>query len=284
MKNEHNIEQFDELLKQSVEGFQMPVPNGVWESVGASIGSKAAVVSKAAFIKSIIVKSVAAVVLSGGVIYGAYTLISEEKVEKNPENQPVISVPTTIDKDTFIQNEQASVQIENGSSNQVNPQVVNNHIENTTPRSDSGLIIKQSNPQINNEIKASKAEVPVVSNPVKTETGKTSEATTNQGNIDNNVKPPVPEQIVPPNVFTPYDLDGYNDCYKIHVENAVNYVLQIFDTNGNKVFETNDKNACWDGRNGNTGIMCSKGFYVFKLYFEVKSGYKRTMRGELNLL
>lgn len=284
MKNEHNIEQFDELLKQSVEGFQMPVPNGVWESVGASIGSKAAVVSKAAFIKSIIIKSVAAVVLSSGVIYGAYTLLSDEKVDKTPDKQPVISVPAIINTDTFIQQEQGLVQNKNVSAAQPSRDNATANNDISIPNYDSGLVIKQSNPQIPNEIKTHKSEVPVVNNTAKTEKEKPSEVTPNQVNTESSTKNSTPEQIVPPNVFTPYDLDGYNDCYKIPVENAVNYVLQIFDTNGNKVFETNDKNACWDGRNGISGVMCSKGFYVFKLYFEVKSGYKRTIRGELNLL
>ena len=53
-----------------------------------------------------------------------------------------------------------------------------------------------------------------------------------------------------PNSFSPNG-DGINDCYRGYVSPRIQlqfFVLKIFDRWGNMVFETNDPEACWDGR------------------------------------
>ena len=56
MENNQHINTFDAMLKQSLEGSQMPVPAGVWEAVGSSIGTKAIVATKIAGLKLLILK------------------------------------------------------------------------------------------------------------------------------------------------------------------------------------------------------------------------------------
>ena len=70
MENNPNINNFDAMLKQSLQGSQMTVPAGVWETVGSSIGAKAIVVAKVASLKLLILKTVAGIVLVGGAGFG----------------------------------------------------------------------------------------------------------------------------------------------------------------------------------------------------------------------
>jgi gliding motility-associated-like protein len=67
-----------------------------------------------------------------------------------------------------------------------------------------------------------------------------------------------------PNVFTPNN-DGQNDC--VSLANAARFLTvtyAIFNRWGNKVYETSDGAACWDGKNAQ-GNDLSEGVYFFRL-------------------
>lgn len=49
-----------------------------------------------------------------------------------------------------------------------------------------------------------------------------------------------------PNVFTPNG-DGFNDTYKVSVENILSYRIVIIDQKNRVVFESTDIHAAWDG-------------------------------------
>lgn len=71
------------------------------------------------------------------------------------------------------------------------------------------------------------------------------------------------------NVFSP-GIDGRNDHFEIEINNEEKYHLIILDKSGNKVFESNDKNIKWDGRNMFTGSNCPAASYVAVFTYKIK--------------
>lgn len=63
-----------------------------------------------------------------------------------------------------------------------------------------------------------------------------------------------------PNAFTPNN-DGQNDTYFVKVENIQDFRLIIFDDHNNLMFETNDPNEHWNGRN-KAGEEAPEGMYA----------------------
>jgi gliding motility-associated-like protein len=67
-----------------------------------------------------------------------------------------------------------------------------------------------------------------------------------------------------PNAFTPND-DGINDCFKILGFNEFdNFSCMIFDRWGEKVFESNNPNICWDGKYKNENAPMDSYFYIVR--------------------
>lgn len=67
-----------------------------------------------------------------------------------------------------------------------------------------------------------------------------------------------------PNAFTP-DGDGTNDCFEVISSGASNkgFNLSIYNRWGELIFESSQKNACWDGTFNNKAVP--SGLYAFKL-------------------
>ena len=90
-----------------------------------------------------------------------------------------------------------------------------------------------------------------------------------------------------PNVFTP-DGDQINDFFIPFPYNFVEKInLKIFNRWGNKVFETEDPNINWDGKNKFSGEECSPGvyFYICDVYEIRLIGIKkRTLNGYIHIL
>lgn len=74
------------------------------------------------------------------------------------------------------------------------------------------------------------------------------------------------------NVFSP-GIDGRNDHFEIEINNEEKFHLIILDKSGNKIFESNDKNNKWDGRNMFTGNNCPAANYVAVFTYKIK-GFK----------
>ena len=68
----------------------------------------------------------------------------------------------------------------------------------------------------------------------------------------------------PPNIFTPNG-DSYNDCYKLKTIQGFEdcYKMEIFNRWGKKVFEKNESNKCWDGKNQKNGKNLDDGVYFY---------------------
>lgn len=86
-----------------------------------------------------------------------------------------------------------------------------------------------------------------------------------------------------PNVFTPNN-DGSNDVFTINPVNATELEMVILNRWGNVVFESNDVNAGWNGRNMNTGSMCSAGTYFYKFTITGMDGESQTHHGFVQLI
>ncbi|MBK6820640.1 MAG: gliding motility-associated C-terminal domain-containing protein [Bacteroidetes bacterium] len=87
--------------------------------------------------------------------------------------------------------------------------------------------------------------------------------------------------IIIPNVFSPNN-DGLNDCLKV-IQNArfTDYYFTIYNRWGEKVFETDDPNACWNGEHKNQ--PAEMGTYGYFLKAETSCG-KIFKKGDITLL
>jgi gliding motility-associated-like protein len=90
-----------------------------------------------------------------------------------------------------------------------------------------------------------------------------------------------------PNVFTPNN-DGFNDVYTPFPYTSVESVdMKIFNRWGKIVFETDDPDIDWDGRNQNNNSECSEGTYFFICEVSeitLQGVRQRIIRGSITLL
>jgi gliding motility-associated-like protein len=90
-----------------------------------------------------------------------------------------------------------------------------------------------------------------------------------------------------PNVFTPNN-DGYDDVFHPFPYTSVERVdMTIYNRWGNIVYETQDPNINWDGKDGKSGAKCSDGvyFYLCRVYEITLYGTKtRELTGSITLL
>jgi gliding motility-associated-like protein len=90
-----------------------------------------------------------------------------------------------------------------------------------------------------------------------------------------------------PNVFSPNG-DGFNDLFHPFPYTSVSEInLKIFDRWGRMVFETNDPDINWDGKDKTTNQPCSDGTYFFVCdVFEITltGTIKRSIQGSLTIL
>ena len=90
-----------------------------------------------------------------------------------------------------------------------------------------------------------------------------------------------------PNIFTPNG-DGKNDVLKPFPYTSVREInLKIFDRWGKAVFETNEPDINWDGKDKTTNQPCSDGvyFYVCDVFEITLNGtVKRTIQGSVTIL
>ena len=88
--------------------------------------------------------------------------------------------------------------------------------------------------------------------------------------------------LVFPNAFTP-NRDGHNDVFRLkYPGHAADYNLQIFNRWGQKIFETSDTSAGWDGTFN--GQREPEGTYVWILRYSDNSGKKQTKQGSVVLV
>lgn len=88
--------------------------------------------------------------------------------------------------------------------------------------------------------------------------------------------------IYAPTAFSP-DGNGHNDCWRVYVNSNVrNSYLAVFNRWGEKVFETNDFNNCWDGTSKGNAQPMDTYFYQYKIGTVSCGDY--TGKGEVTLI
>jgi gliding motility-associated-like protein len=89
-----------------------------------------------------------------------------------------------------------------------------------------------------------------------------------------------------PNVFTP-NFDGYNDLFTPFPYTSVERIhILIFNRWGNLVYETEDPDINWDGKNQSTNADCSDGtyFYTCEVYEITLQGVRqRVIKGSITI-
>jgi gliding motility-associated-like protein len=86
-----------------------------------------------------------------------------------------------------------------------------------------------------------------------------------------------------PNIFTPNG-DGSNDVFTINPENAESLEMVVLNRWGNVVYESNELNMVWNGRNNNTGEPCAPGTYFYKFTITDLYGERQTHHGFVHLV
>jgi gliding motility-associated-like protein len=289
MENNQPTNPFDAMLKQSLEGAKIPVPSGVWETVGSSIGSNTLVAAKLSGIKWLLIKSFAGIILGSASLYGIYVLM-QPKTQPKEINNVSNPAPEVTSEASQIENETVSKNKLNKDFNRYTAPSDNTIISPLYTDIDSIIdrINEVNQPTDNsNNRNSNNANPPYISiepiniNPeplIAHKKEEKSEVTEpiSKAELEASNKP---IYIEPSNVFTP-DGDGLNDYFIIEVENEKAFVLQIFDESGKKVFESTDKNKYWDGKNMYNGEACKKGYYYYKLMVEFNNGFmKKESRG-----
>lgn len=84
-----------------------------------------------------------------------------------------------------------------------------------------------------------------------------------------------------PNAFTPND-DGKNDQLCFSGEWVQEFSIAIFTRWGEKVYESDDISACWDGRYKNN--WCMPGVYVYHCRITCEDGQKSQFKGDVTLI
>ncbi|NCP45374.1 MAG: T9SS type B sorting domain-containing protein, partial [Flavobacteriales bacterium] len=84
-----------------------------------------------------------------------------------------------------------------------------------------------------------------------------------------------------PNVFSPNN-DGNNDLFFVESFGLETLSMKIYNRWGEKLFESNQLDAAWDGRT-ESGTICSEGTYFYIISITI-SEKKEVYKGTLSLL
>jgi gliding motility-associated-like protein len=94
--------------------------------------------------------------------------------------------------------------------------------------------------------------------------------------------PPVRNEVLIPNAFTPNN-DGKNDLFTASFPSGFkNITLQIFNRNGNKVYEGRGNSISWDGTH--KGIKQPVAVYVYSMIYTDQGGNQKNIKGTLTLI
>lgn len=89
-----------------------------------------------------------------------------------------------------------------------------------------------------------------------------------------------------PNVFTPKDVNGLNDCYTFKglLVDCDKIEVEIFNRWGELVWKTKETNACWDGTHYKNGSLLPAGVYFVVAQLERLKGDKLDYSGTVTLI
>lgn len=91
------------------------------------------------------------------------------------------------------------------------------------------------------------------------------------------------EAVFLPNAFNPKSNIEKNKTFKPVIAFVSDYILVVYDYNGNVVFETKNPNKGWGGRLPN-GEFAKQGTYIFYLKYKTSAGLIKTIKNYVNLI
>ena len=296
------MENIDKILKESFEGFTPDAPN-VWSNVSQQVGNHAvhqSVAGKAAaaFKSATIVTKVfilASLPVLGGVGYFVY---QADKATTTQVEMPVINqsnpteqlAPLASDQDKIktddqiVSSEKGTNQIQHVSKTSTNSVMDEKQQGELEPLNTLTSTVNSPNNLINNtqlnQTAITKSENNNQTKPKMFDRSERARPSTKEIATINEEN----DNITIPDVFTPGDIDGKNDDYKILIDNEKSYYLKVFDINDNLVFESNSKENTWDGKNYKNGQTCDEGIYSFVFIYELNNGKSGTKSGKIKLI
>jgi len=304
MKNINNI---DELLRNSFDGFEAPPPSNSWADIqqGISktpnINSQNTVSQTAKFFKSagIITKITIATITSGIILGGGYlafnyfnkatntqTTVSVPQLQapQNIEQKPIENLP---DQNQNIKEEKSQTpSIIHPKQNSKNSSVSDENLKPIVEANENKSI------SINSPITKITETKPVIVQTLKPEQKQALPKPNHKiSPPENNISSPAiindESSFVKPkigNSFTP-DGDGINDKLLIIIENESFYDLKIYDSKNHLVFESDSKDKIWDGTKMNLGELCEEGDYTYLFNYQYKNTEKvNSKRGIVKII
>lgn len=88
-------------------------------------------------------------------------------------------------------------------------------------------------------------------------------------------------ELLIPNAFSPNG-DGINDIWKVAYRSLVSFKCHIFNRHGHQIYQFDDPNGGWDGKNGSKFVNPGVYFYVIEAVGSDGKKYKRS--GDINII
>ena len=294
MKNINNI---DELLKNSFGNFEAAPPPDAWNGIQQGLthagvgGSESAVSKTASVVKSAgIISKVALIAITSGIVIGGGYLAYKYRQVTETKNtgQPV-----------GTQTPQISTETDNSTPDRQNVKVAENptvsaihnkkDIQNSSPAEQQVAMPENKTSSISAVIDNKPESVGNKQNGVNntpkpgTAAAKTGTQPTQLPKVNHGPHNPVSNPMTNDEnkfaepevatVFTP-DGDGKNDKLDIIIANESYYDVKIYDKEMKVVFESDNKEKTWDGTRMNLGEPCDPGDYTLIFTYRYKNSEK----------
>lgn len=259
--------------------YEAKVNPELWTNIASQVGatsSAAAAAGMSLFTKAIIGISAASILTTAVIV-----LSNSDNTATKEEKKAPVSVQ--VQPESFSTTEPSDV-----SPTQVNTYKTPESEQPNKPSSTSGGQTNTTNTVATPTIAPSNPFLPpnntgVGHGPAQKPTQPTVQPTPNPTPPDV-VTPPSPADVAPevkekevefkialPNIITPNN-DDANDFLMLTVGEVNSFYIKVLDQNGKMVFESNDPNFKWDGRNMYTGEPVLKGIHMYYVIAEDLQG------------
>ncbi|WP_303755404.1 gliding motility-associated C-terminal domain-containing protein [uncultured Duncaniella sp.] len=85
-----------------------------------------------------------------------------------------------------------------------------------------------------------------------------------------------------PNAFSPLNMDGVNDVWKVSYSSIIDFECHIFNRHGTKIVSLTDPSQGWDGKHG--GKYVPAGAYFYTIRALGADGKRYELSGDINIV